>query len=56
MSSLWIHISVDPDNTLGRVDGGVGAIGRTPLAEIEWMKATYALPAHSTPSIYVSSH
>jgi AraC-like DNA-binding protein len=30
--------------------------GRTPLAEVEWMKATYALPAHSTPSIYVSSH
>jgi AraC-like DNA-binding protein len=30
--------------------------GRTPQAEIEWMKATYALPAPSTPSIYVSSH
>lgn len=30
--------------------------GRTPHAEIEWMKATYALPAPSTPSIYVSSH
>jgi AraC-like DNA-binding protein len=30
--------------------------GRTPLAEIEWMKATYALPAPATPSIYVSSH
>ncbi|WP_151264285.1 AraC family transcriptional regulator N-terminal domain-containing protein [Pseudomonas chlororaphis subsp. aurantiaca] len=30
--------------------------GRTPLAEIEWMKATYALPAPSTPSVYVSSH
>lgn len=30
--------------------------GRTPHAEIEWMKATYALPAPSTPSIYISSH
>jgi AraC-like DNA-binding protein len=30
--------------------------GRTPHAEIEWMKETYALPAPSTPSIYVSSH
>jgi len=30
--------------------------GRTPQAEIEWMKATYALPAPSTPSVYVSSH
>ncbi|MCU7249856.1 AraC family transcriptional regulator [Pseudomonas koreensis] len=30
--------------------------GRTPQAEIDWMKATYALPAPSTPSIYVSSH
>jgi AraC-like DNA-binding protein len=30
--------------------------GRTPQAEIEWMKATYALPELSTPSIYVSSH
>ncbi|QJI37062.1 AraC family transcriptional regulator [Pseudomonas sp. ADAK13] len=30
--------------------------GRTPHAEIEWMNATYALPAPSTPSIYVSSH
>jgi AraC-like DNA-binding protein len=30
--------------------------GRTPQAEIEWMKATYALPAPSTPSLYVSSH
>jgi len=30
--------------------------GRTPLAEIQWMKATYALPAPATPSIYVSSH
>ncbi|WP_192553320.1 AraC family transcriptional regulator [Pseudomonas sp. IzPS59] len=30
--------------------------GRTPQAEIEWMKATYALPAPTTPSEYVSSH
>jgi AraC-like DNA-binding protein len=30
--------------------------GRTPQAEIEWMKATYALPAPSAPSAYVSSH
>ncbi|WP_367256830.1 AraC family transcriptional regulator N-terminal domain-containing protein [Pseudomonas sp. stari2] len=30
--------------------------GRTPQAEIEWMKATYALPAQTTPSEYVSSH
>ena len=30
--------------------------GRTPHAEIEWMKATYALPAPTTPSMYVSSH
>lgn len=30
--------------------------GRTPLAEIEWMKATYALPAPTMPSPYVSSH
>lgn len=30
--------------------------GRTPQAEIEWMKAAYALPAPSSPSIYVSSH
>jgi AraC-like DNA-binding protein len=30
--------------------------GRTPQAEIEWMKATYALPAPATPSVYVSSH
>jgi len=29
--------------------------GRTPHAEIEWMKATYALPAPTTSS-YVSSH
>jgi AraC-like DNA-binding protein len=30
--------------------------GRTPHAEIQWMKATYALPAPSGPSDYVSSH
>ncbi|WAH55037.1 AraC family transcriptional regulator [Pseudomonas silvicola] len=30
--------------------------GRTPQAEVEWMKATYALPAPSGPSAYVSSH
>ncbi|WP_297845706.1 AraC family transcriptional regulator [Pseudomonas sp.] len=30
--------------------------GRTPQAEVEWMKATYALPAPTQPSIYVSSH
>lgn len=30
--------------------------GRTPQAEVEWMKTTYALPAPSTPSMYVSSH
>ncbi len=30
--------------------------GRTPQAEIEWMRGTYALPAPPTPSIYVSSH
>ncbi|WP_439821213.1 AraC family transcriptional regulator N-terminal domain-containing protein [Pseudomonas sp. HLG18] len=30
--------------------------GRTPQAEIEWMKATYALPAPTAPSEYVSSH
>lgn len=30
--------------------------GRTPLEEIAWMKRTYALPAPTTPSIYVSSH
>ncbi|OLF53504.1 AraC family transcriptional regulator [Pseudomonas chlororaphis] len=30
--------------------------GRTPHAEIEWMKATYALPEPATPSPYVSSH
>ncbi|MBN6775744.1 AraC family transcriptional regulator [Pseudomonas granadensis] len=30
--------------------------GRTPLAEVAWMKRTYALPAPSTPSLFVSSH
>ncbi|WP_259171699.1 AraC family transcriptional regulator [Pseudomonas sp. BIGb0164] len=30
--------------------------GRTPLDEIQWMKRTYALPAPTTSSIYVSSH
>ncbi|KIY40727.1 AraC family transcriptional regulator [Pseudomonas sp. 10-1B] len=30
--------------------------GRTPHAEIEWMKATYALPASNAPSNFVSSH
>ncbi|MHA3737106.1 AraC family transcriptional regulator N-terminal domain-containing protein [Pseudomonas sp. Eth.TT006] len=30
--------------------------GRTPLAEVAWMKATYALPEPATPSPYVSSH
>lgn len=30
--------------------------GRTPHAEVAWMKATYALPESSTPSIFVSSH
>lgn len=30
--------------------------GRTPQAEVEWMKATYALPAPSSASDYVSSH
>ena len=30
--------------------------GRTPHAEIEWMKATYALPESNTPSMFVSSH
>ncbi|MDO7897286.1 AraC family transcriptional regulator [Pseudomonas citrulli] len=30
--------------------------GRTPQAEVEWMKATYALPAPTASSIYVSSH
>lgn len=30
--------------------------GRTPLAEVAWMKATYALPQSTTLSLYVSSH
>ncbi|MHA6194046.1 AraC family transcriptional regulator [Pseudomonas wadenswilerensis] len=30
--------------------------GRTPLAEVAWMKRTYALPAPTTPSPFVSSH
>jgi AraC-like DNA-binding protein len=30
--------------------------GRTPQAEIEWMKATYSLPPPTTPSEFVSSH
>ncbi|MFG6207491.1 AraC family transcriptional regulator [Pseudomonas retamae] len=30
--------------------------GRTPLAEVAWMKRTYALPAPCTPSPFVSSH
>lgn len=30
--------------------------GRTPLAEVAWMKRAYALPAPSTPSPFVSSH
>lgn len=30
--------------------------GRTPQAEIERMKATYALPAPVGPPVYVSSH
>ncbi|MEB0040145.1 AraC family transcriptional regulator [Pseudomonas sp. MH10] len=30
--------------------------GRTPQAEVQWMKRTYALPAPTSPSIYVSSH
>lgn len=30
--------------------------GRTPLAEIDWMKATYALPAPPATAVYVSSH
>lgn len=30
--------------------------GRTPQAEIQWMKRTYALPAPTSASIYVSSH
>ena len=30
--------------------------GRTPQAEVAWMKATYALPAPSQASVFVSSH
>lgn len=30
--------------------------GRTPQAEIQWMKRTYALPAPTSASMYVSSH
>ncbi|GAB6389328.1 AraC family transcriptional regulator [Stutzerimonas marianensis] len=30
--------------------------GRTPLSEIAWMKAAYALPVPQTPSPFVSSH
>ncbi len=30
--------------------------GRTPQAEIQWMKRTYALPAPTSASVYVSSH
>ena len=30
--------------------------GRTPQAEIEWMKATYTLPEGAAASGYVSSH
>ncbi|MGY2171879.1 AraC family transcriptional regulator N-terminal domain-containing protein [Pseudomonas gingeri] len=30
--------------------------GRTPQEEIQWMKRTYALPAPTSSSIYVSSH
>jgi len=30
--------------------------GRTPIEEIQWMKRTYALPAPTSASIYVSSH
>lgn len=30
--------------------------GRTPQAEIEWMRATYALPEPATASLYISSH
>ena len=30
--------------------------GRTPLAEIDWMKATYALPAPPATAVYVASH
>ena len=30
--------------------------GRTPIAEVAWMKQTYALPTPTTPSPFVSSH
>ncbi|MBT0623600.1 AraC family transcriptional regulator [Pseudomonas fluorescens] len=30
--------------------------GRTPQAEVQWMKRTYALPAPTSASLYVSSH
>ncbi|UFH51668.1 helix-turn-helix transcriptional regulator [Pseudomonas sp. KNUC1026] len=30
--------------------------GRTPVEEVRWIKATYALPAPDTPSPFVSSH
>ena len=30
--------------------------GRTPIAEVTWMKRAYALPAPTTPSPFVSSH
>jgi AraC-like DNA-binding protein len=30
--------------------------GRTPMAEVKWMKAAYALPAPKNPSPFVSSH
>lgn len=30
--------------------------GRTPLAEVQWMKSAYALPAPLPDSVYVSSH
>jgi AraC-like DNA-binding protein len=30
--------------------------GRTPQAEVEWMRATYALPEGVAASGYVSSH
>jgi len=30
--------------------------GRTPIAEVAWMKQAYALPAPTTPSPFVSSH
>lgn len=30
--------------------------GRTPMAEVKWMKAAYALPAPKHPSPFVSSH